>query len=159
MPHLLVIPMACLTVSQQEGSLNESKSSKNSQFRSVIDQTNHRGMEVPLDLLDLILHTTDLRLHATRLNMHTRSNDNPGGARYYPILACFPRWHVRPWHATARLTRLCHANFPVPENNVTSRNTSKIRIFPHFLLQPLLCQWVVSGICSVSEYNLGSTLQ
>jgi len=43
MPHLLVIPMTC-------ESRNESKSSKNSQFRSVIDQTNDREIEACLGL-------------------------------------------------------------------------------------------------------------
>jgi hypothetical protein len=59
--------------------------------------------------------------HATQLNMHARSNDTPKRARYCPAHARFSRWHARPWHATARLTRSCHGDFPVPPG-ISSKN-------------------------------------
>jgi hypothetical protein len=55
--------------------------------------------------------------HATQLNMHARSNDTPKRARYCPAHARFSRWHARPWHATARLTRFLPRRFSCAQVN------------------------------------------
>ena len=75
------------------------------------------------------------------------------GARNRLTHARFSRWHARPEHATARLARLCHGDFPVPVYLAT--NCGSMYPFTHLsgseLVQTGRDGWVAEAVQMVNQ--------